>query len=72
MPPSDHQLIERIERLEEQLRLLSAATGIPFADGVPDEVAALARADERIKAAIKLTELTGMNFDAAQRVVNRF
>jgi hypothetical protein len=71
MPPSETQIIERIERLEEQLRLLSAAAGIPFAEGVPHEVAALARADERIKAAIKLTELTGMNFDAAQRVVNR-
>ena len=71
MPLSDAQIIERLERVEEQLRLLSAAAGIPFAEGVPDEVAALARSDERIKAALKLTEMTGMDFDAAQRVVNR-
>jgi hypothetical protein len=71
MTLSDVQLIERIERMEEQLRLLSAAAGIPFAEGVPDEVATLVRADERIKAALKLTEMTGLDFDAAQRVVNR-
>jgi hypothetical protein len=71
MTLSDAQIIERLERVEEQLRLLSAAAGIPFAGGVPDEVMALARADERIKAALKLTEMTGMDFDAAQRVVNR-
>ena len=71
MTLSDVQIIERLERVEEQLRLLSAAAGFPFAESVPDEVIALARADERIKAALKLTEMTGMNFDAAQRVVNR-
>jgi hypothetical protein len=71
MTLSDVQILERLERVEEQLRVLSAAAGIPFAEGVPDEVVALARADERIKAALKLTEMTGMDFDAAQRVVNQ-
>jgi hypothetical protein len=72
MTLSDGQIIERIERIEAQLQLLSAAAGIPFASGVPDEVATLVQGDERIKAALKLTEMTGMDFDAAQRVVNRF
>jgi hypothetical protein len=68
---SDAQLIARIDRLEDQLRLLSAAAGIPFAEEVPGDVVALARADERIKAALRLTEMTGMDFSDAQRVVGR-
>jgi hypothetical protein len=62
----------RLERIEEQLRLLSARAGIPYAQhDVPSEVVELARRDERIKAAIKLTEMTGIDFVEAQRVVNR-
>jgi hypothetical protein len=68
---NDGDLTDRLDRLEAQLRLLSAAAGIPYADGVPGDVVALARADERIKAAIRLTEMTGMDLDDAQRVVNR-
>jgi len=68
---SDPQLIARIERIEAQLRLLSAASGIPFNEGLPGEVVTLARADERIKAALRLTEMTGMDFTDAQRVVSR-
>jgi hypothetical protein len=71
MTTGDPEILERIERLEQQLRLLSAAAGIPLADGVPDEVVALARGDERIKATLRLTEMTGMDFADAQRVVNR-
>jgi hypothetical protein len=71
MSATDESIIARIERMEEQLRLLSAAVGIPFADGVPVEVVELARGDERIKAALRLTEISGMSFDDAQRVVNR-
>jgi hypothetical protein len=67
----DDELLARIERMDAQLRLLSAAAGIPFADGVPADVVTLARSDERIKAAIRLTEMTGMDLDAARRVVNR-
>jgi hypothetical protein len=58
MPDSD--LVERIERNEEELRLL-----------LPPDVVSLARADERIRAAIRLSEVTGMALDDAQRVVNR-
>jgi hypothetical protein len=56
----DSDLLERIERHEEELRLL-----------LPEDVVALARSDERIRAAIRLAEVTGMRLDDAQRVVNR-
>jgi hypothetical protein len=67
----DQQMHERIERMEQQVRLLSAHAGIPFADSVPDDVVSLARGDERTKAALRLTEMTGMDFGEAQRIVNR-
>jgi hypothetical protein len=67
----DGDLHTRLDRMEAQLRLLSAAAGIPFADGVPVDVVALAHSDERIKAALRLTEMTGMDLDDARRVVNR-
>jgi hypothetical protein len=63
---------ERLERIEEQLRLLSAHAGIPYAQlDVPSEVVELARRDERIRASLKLTEMTGMEFVEAQRIVSR-
>jgi hypothetical protein len=68
---TEGDLTARLDRMEAQLRLLSAAVGIPFADHVPTDVVALARSDERIKAAIRLTEMTGMDLDDARRVVNR-
>ena len=73
MATSNARLEERLERMEEQLRLLSAQAGIPYdgGNGVPGEVIALARADERIKAALRLTEMTGLDFAEAQRVVAR-
>lgn len=73
MATTEHGLEERLDRMEQQLRLLSAQAGIPYDDGplVPGEVIALARADERIKAALRLTEMTGIDFVEAQRVVGR-
>ena len=73
MATIDPRLEERLERMEQQLRLLSAQAGIPYDGGtaVPGEVIALARADERIKAALRLTEMTGLDFAEAQRVVGR-
>jgi hypothetical protein len=56
----DGDLVERIQRLDAELRLL-----------LPADVVSLARADERIRAAIRLSEMTGMDLDDAQRVVNR-
>jgi hypothetical protein len=74
MDPGETEIIDRIARIEDQLRLLCAQAGIPYGDAdgqVPHQVVALARGDERIKAAIKLTEMTGMDFGEAQRLVNR-
>jgi hypothetical protein len=71
---SEAEITERLDRIEAQLRLLSAQAGIPYGDGIeaiPAEVVALARGDERIKAALRLTEMTGMDFAEAQRLVNR-
>jgi|tagenome__1003787_1003787.scaffolds.fasta_scaffold19365426_2 hypothetical protein len=71
---TEAEITERLDRMEAQLRLLSAHAGIPYGDGVesiPSEVVALARGDERIKAALRLTEMTGMDFAEAQRLVNR-
>jgi hypothetical protein len=68
------EILERLDRMEEQLRLLSAQAGLPYAGrdvAIPPEVVGLARGDERIKAALKLTEMTGIDFGDAQRVVNR-
>jgi hypothetical protein len=69
----DPQLMDRLERMEHQIRLLSAQAGLPYDDAVtvPGEVIALARGDERIKAALRLTEMTGLDFTEAQRVVGR-
>jgi predicted dienelactone hydrolase len=74
MHPGETEIMARIERIEDQLRLLSAHAGIPYGDGnghVPEQVVALAHGDERIKAALKLTEMTGMDFGEAQRLVKR-
>jgi hypothetical protein len=74
MDVADGEITARLDRIEEQLRLLCAQMGIPYEDGgraIPGEVVALARRDERIKAALRLTETTGMDFAEAQRVVNR-
>jgi hypothetical protein len=73
MDAATGDILERLERMEEQLRLLSAHAGIPYdaATSLPSDVVALARRDERIKAALRLTEMTGMDFVEAQRVVSR-
>jgi hypothetical protein len=73
MTPIDPALAERLERMEQQLRLLSAQAGIPYDErtALPGEVIALARSDERIKAALRLTEMTGIDFGEAQRLVAR-
>jgi hypothetical protein len=73
MDGASGDILDRLDRMEEQLRLLSAHAGIPYggAATVPADVVALARRDERMKAALRLTEMTGMDFAEAQRVVSR-
>ena len=63
---------ERLDRIEQQVRLLSAHAGIPYGSApIPEDVIALARRDERVKAALRLAEMTGMELAQAQRIVNR-
>jgi hypothetical protein len=69
---SEAFMLERIRRLEEQVRLLSQKAGVPFDDGtsgVPDEVVELARTDKRIHAIKRYMEITGADIHTAQRVV---
>ena len=70
---SDAQIIERLQRLERNLQRVADAAGVELEDpaaGVDPEVAALARAGDRMGAAKLLSERTGVDFLAAQRVVN--
>lgn len=71
---SEAQLIERVQRLESQLRAVYERLGMHFDDGtegVPADVVDLARAGNRMRAAQLLSERTGCDFREAQVIVNR-
>ena len=71
---SEAQLVERVERLEAQLRVLYDRLGMHFDDGtegIPADVVELARAGNRMRAAQLYSERTGCDFREAQVVVNR-
>ena len=71
---SEAQLIDRVQRLETQLRMVYDRLGMDFDDGtlgVPPDVVDLARAGNRMRAAQLLCERTGCDFIEAQAVVNR-
>ena len=71
--PSDAQIIERIERLERQVRMLAERTGVGIeepASEIDPEVVALVREGKRMHAAKLYAERTGADFTTAQRVVN--
>lgn len=64
----------RLDRIEEQLVLISKTVGVPYATyadslDVPDEVVALARAGKTLEATKRYRELTGANIDQAQKVI---
>ncbi len=70
---TDAQIIERIERLERQVRMLAERTGVGIEDptaGIDPEVTELARSGQRMSAAKLYAERTGADFLTAQRVVN--
>ena len=76
MPPAltEAQLIDRVHRLESQLRAVYDRLGMPYDDGtegLPPDVIELARAGNRMRAAKLYCERTGVDFVEAQRVVNR-
>jgi hypothetical protein len=67
------QIVERLHRLEEQVRRLSALAGVDYDDGsngVSADVVARARAGDRMGAAQLHAQLTGCDFVTAQRVVS--
>jgi hypothetical protein len=71
---SDAQLIERLERVERNLRRLAERVGVELEDpaaGLDAEVVELARSGDRMGAAKLYAERTGADFVEAQRVVNR-
>lgn len=70
---TDAQIIERLLRIEQQVRLISERLGLEYDDGsagVSPEVAELARAGDRMGAAKLHAEQTGVDFVTAQRVVS--
>jgi hypothetical protein len=71
---TEAQLIDRVQRLETQLRAVYDHLGMEFDDGtagVPPDVIELAQAGNRMRAAQLYSERTGCDFMEAQRVVNR-
>ena len=70
---ADAQIIERLDRLERNVRALAESIGVALedpSDGVDAEVVALARSGDRMGAAKLYAESTGADFVEAQRVVN--
>jgi ribosomal protein L7/L12 len=66
------QIRERFARAEAQLKLLSEAAGVPYADPaatVPPEVVELARAGDTLEAIKQYRALTGADLDEARDVV---
>lgn len=70
---SEAQIVERLLRLEQQVRELREHAGLvpdEREDGVDPEVLALARSGDRMGAAKLHAERTGADFLEAQRIVN--
>lgn len=70
---SEAQIVERLLRLEQQVRELREQAGLvpdEREEGVDPEVLSLARSGDRMGAAKLHAERTGLDFVAAQRVVN--
>ena len=70
---TDAQIIERLLRMEEQVRRISTHLGLDYDDGtagISPEVLELARSGDRMAAAKLHAEQTGVDFVAAQRAVS--
>jgi hypothetical protein len=69
---SDEYLLDRIRRLEEQVRVLSFKLGVDYDDGtsgVPDDVVQLVRDGKLIHAIKRYRDVTGTDLETAKRVV---
>ena len=70
---TDAQIVERLQRLERNVAKLATAAGVELEDpaaGVDPEVVELARSGDRMGAAKLHSERAGVEFAAAQRIVN--
>ena len=70
---TDAQVIERLERLERNVKAIAAHLGVAIEDpaaAVDADVVALARSGDRMRAAKLYSERAGCDFVTAQRVVN--
>ena len=71
---TDAQIVERLLRLERNVRLLADHAGVDIDDpsgGVDGDVVELARSGDRMGAAKLYSERTGLDFVAAQEIVNK-
>lgn len=69
---TDAQIIERLQRLERNVRRIADHAGVELEDpsaGVDPEVVRLAQAGDRMGAAKLYAERAGVDFVEAQRVV---
>ena len=70
---TDAQIIERLERLERNVRLLAGRLGVDIEDpanGADPEILELARSGQRMEAAKLYAERAGVDFVTAQKYVN--
>jgi len=70
---TDAQIIERLQRLERNVKAIADHVGVQIEDpsaGVDAGVVELARSGQRMHAAKLYAERTGADFLTAQRVVN--
>jgi hypothetical protein len=70
---TEAQIIERLARLERNVRLLADQAGVQIEDpssGVDADIVELARSGRRMEAAKIYAERTGADFISAQRLVN--
>ena len=70
---TDAQIIERLQRLERNVKLLAERAGVEIEDpsrGVDPDILELVQSGQRMQAAKLYMERTGADFVAAQRFVN--
>ena len=70
---TDAQIIERLLRLERNVRRIAEMTGVPIedpAESVDADIVSLAQGGDRMGAAKLYAERTGSDFVEAQRIVN--
>jgi hypothetical protein len=68
-------ITRRFDHIEEQLKRIANAGGVDYAtfaemNSVPEEVAQLAAAGDRLGAITKFRELTGANFSQVAEIVD--